>query len=809
MLQDLRYALRQLRKNPGFALTAIIALALGIGANAAMFTVVRGVLLAPLPYDHSERIVDISAPHGVDGVMRGISFPDLRDWQAQSKSFEQIAFWMGGGPRSLEGTTGRWQVTVQQGTWNLLQVFGVQPKLGRLFRADEGQPGKRGVVVLGADTWKSAFNADPNVAGKSIRIWGKPYTVAGVMPDGFSHPLGSRMEVWIPDDESPEIIQARDKEWWDPIGRMRPGVELAQAQAELTSIQGNIAKQYADQRLADHVRLENYRETLVKNVRAGIWALTGAVFVVWLIACVNVANLLLTRTIKRRHEVAIRGALGAGRTALVRQFLTEALLLCVLGGLCGLSLAVVALKLMWTSIDRTLPLTYMIHFDATVLAGLFGLSLISTLLIGSAAAIKVATVPVQDGLRDHAISGDCSDKQRWLRDGLVVAQISLTLVLLVAGGLLMRTVYALRHVPLGFREENVVTGSLVFPPGVYEKNNISAALFEPLLNRLRALPGVKSAAISSVVPMRGEVRVTVQMPIVGRPELPPDQRPHAEMRIASPLMAETLGIRMLRGRFFSEGDTVGAPEVAVINDAYARQYFGQENPLGHQFSMGGQTLTIVGVIDDLKQTSLERPTSPEIYICSQQITPGSAFYGVATAFIQLAVRTQLAPEAMVAQIQTVIRQAAPDATINKVKTMHEVVEDSIGSQTLAARLIGVFSAIALLIAVVGLYGLLAYTVSQRTREIGVRIALGASRENVLGLVLHRAVRLLGIGLGFGLAGAWFAGRVLRSFLFGVGAHDSVTIAMVSLLLFACGISAAYLPASRAAAIDPMTALRTE
>jgi predicted permease len=805
---DLRYAARQMRRNPGFAATAIVTLALGIGANAAMFTVLRGVLFAPLPYERPERIVWVRGPQGAEAP-DNFSAPNLRDLQAQSKSFDDLAFDNYASTRSIDGSRGRERISLHEGGWNLLRVLGRQPILGRTFRADEEREGGSDVVVLSYDVWRTAFDGDRGIIGRQIKIWDKPYTVVGVMPSGFRFPIESEMEVWTPSVLDPKAREDRSSSYLDVIGRLKPGVSLEQAQAELSGIQAQIAKAHADAPAANHVVLTRYRDSLTKDVRKALLALSGAVVLVWLVACVNVANLMLTRAVGRRHEIAIRGALGATRYALVRQFLAETLLLSAVGSAAGLGLAVATIKLLWRSIDRALPLTQNIRVNTPVLLILIALSLLSAMLIGLLPALKAASASVQDGLRDSTAKSSASLRQGWLRDGLVVAQISLTLVLLASAGLLFRTLSALHQVPLGFRQKNVVTGSLNFPHGVYDHRNIEIALFEPLLEKLRALPGVKSAALSSVVPMRGEFTVTLSTPIKGRPELSFEQQPHADLRIASPETAETLGIEVLRGRFFTDEDTPDTPEVVVINQAFAKKYFPNEDPVGR--SLGGKKneWKIVGVIDDVKQTKLDLPTRPEVYSCSRQLKLDGAFYGIATAFTQLAVRTELPPETMIEPIRNAIRAVAPNAEMNEVKTMHEVIEDSIGSQTLAARLIGGFAGVALLIAVVGLYGLLAYTVGQRTREIGVRIALGATKENVLRLILRHALILLAVGVALGIGGAMAAGRVLKSFLFGVGAYDGFTIALVSAVLVACGLVAAYVPARRAAEIDPMTALRTE
>jgi predicted permease len=817
LLQDLRFAARQLRRNPGFTMTAVVTLALGIGANAAMFTVIEGVLLRPLPYDHPERVVTIDAPHGNDMTMRGISLPNLADWRAQSKSFDALAFVNSWSPRSMEiagqEAGQRQQVTLVTGSATLLNVFGAKPMLGRAPTQEEDMPGKSDVVVLSNDVWRKVFHADRSVLGAKVRIWGAPYTVLGVMPAGFSYPAASKMDVWAPAAMPVDVAGDRKMQWYDIIGRTRPGVSLQQAQTELTAIQSSIAKQYSDLNLSDRVIVTNAHEVLVKDTRVGLWALYAAVAVVWLIACVNVASLLMTRSVSRRHEMAIRGALGASRLTLARQLLTESFLLSAMGSVAGLGLAVAAIKVLWVAMSRIgVPLLERVRVDGPVLLMLVGLSLFTALVTGLVPAWEAGRLPARDGLRDSGSRSGSSRGQARLRDVLVVSEIALTLVLLASAGLLMRTLYALHHVPLGFRTENLVTGALVFPEKLYEKTDVNRAVFEPLLERLEATPGVKSAAVSSVLPMRSEFLITVTLDVVGQ-HYSYAEEPRANLRIASADMPQTLGIRMLNGRFFSKEDTASTPAVAVVNDAFVKKYFPGGNPLNHALSMGKKgpfaTIAIIGVIDDVKQFKLVNATAPELYVCNTQVTPNTAFYGVATAFIQLAVRTETKPETMIPQISRIMRQVSPQAEMNDIKTMHDVVEDSIGSQTLAARLIYIFAGTALLVAIVGLYGLLAYQVNQRTREIGVRIALGARKYDVLQLIMRHAVWLLGLGMSAGLLLALGTGRILSSFIWGVSEHDGLTTIGISMLMLACGLLAAYVPARRAACIDPMTALRNE
>jgi predicted permease len=770
------------------------------------------VLLKPLPYFQPNRLVVIQTP---SDDFQGFSTPNLNDWRSQSKSLEAVGYVNGQAFRTLEGQEVHEGAVLVESSPNLMEVLGVKPLLGRSFLSEEEQPGKASVMILGAQVWRKAFHSDPQVLGRKVTVWSKPYTIVGVMPESFSYPMNVDMEVWVPYVIDPKVTNDRSATLLSSgiLGRLKPGVTPVYAQSELNGIQARNIKAYANLHLKDHVEVTELHDSIVKRVRLGLVALYGAVLLVWMISCVNVANLMLTRSLIRRHEISIRGALGASRWSLVRYSLMESLVLSGLGSILGLSLAVLALKVLWLTLDRlNLPLLSRAHIDLTVALSLVASSLLTALLIGLVPAILAARAPVQGGLRVSLARSGHGRGQARLRDVLVIAELAMTLVLLVSAGLFMRTLYALHHVPLGFRTENIVSGAVLFPQGLYEKNDVNRAVFEPLLARIERIPGVRSAAITSVVPMNSNFTAIVMLDMDGKESLP-EQEPKGALRIASAAMADTLGIRMLQGRFFSKDDTADSPAVAVVNQAFVGKYLSGTDPLLHTLNMGKKgkfkSVAIIGVIDDVKQTDLRRATEPEIYFCNTQVSPGSSLYGVATAFIQLAVRTEAEPRQTVVQIQKLMHEVAPESEVMDIKTMQDLIEESIGSQTLAARLLEIFAAVALLIAVVGLYGLLAYGVNQRTREIGVRMALGAQRGNVLSLVLRHAAWLLGLGLVLGVVLSLVAGKVLRTFVFGVSTHDGWTVSTVALIFLGCGLVAAYLPARRAAEVNPVEALRAE
>jgi predicted permease len=529
---------------------------------------------------------------------------------------------------------------------------------------------------------------------------------------------------------------------------------------------------------------------------------------------------MLTRAVARTREHAVRAALGAGRARMLQQAVVESLLLSSIGGVFGLLLGQTAIKLLWRQIHRTLPLTGAIHLDWRVVACLAVFTLVTALVAGIFPALRATRRNVQAGLQ--GVTTTASRNQNRIREALVVAQLALTLVFLVGAGLFLRTIHALRSVPLGFTQQNVLTGGIILNAGGHQleelegsagqKTNIVRSDYLPLLERLRAIPGVQVAALSSVLPMRAEFAVMI-MGNLDHKEAPRGKMPSFAGRLASAGLVEAMGIPMLRGRFFNEDDTASSPPVVVVNQAFVNMFLPGQDAIGHTFGMGKEgrfaTMRIVGVIGDVKQAKVTDATRPEMYFCLAQTEPGTPLYGIAAAFIQVAIRGAVPADALRAQFDMALHEVAPDATTTDVKTIHEAVEDSYGSQTLIARLLEGFAALALMIASVGLYGLLSFTVAQRTREIGLRIALGAPQLNILNLVLSRALLLVAAGLSIGGALAWFAVKFTSGYIFGVDAHDGFTFTGVAVVLAAASFLAAWLPARRAASVDPILALRSE
>ena len=821
IMQDVRYAVRQWRRAPGFALTVVAVLALGLGANIAVFTLLNGILLRPLPYAHPDRIVSVELGGPMpDYNLTYANMLQLRDAVGPQLKIGAILNDRSGNA-SVVGPGGRYQVTQGAVTSGLFDMLGVQPILGRAFRAEENQPGQSRVLLIGDDVWHKVFNADPNVIGKSLTIRREPYTVIGVLPKEFFFWYAEKMTVWSPASIAPaarSAMSGKDSMGGSLYARLPEGMSAAQLTADLSRTQAVIAKEVTGEQLPTSIKVTSYQESLTGDARKPLWLLYAVVLGIWALACLNVTSLMLARAVSRTREQAVRASLGASRSRLLRQTVIESLLLSTLGGVIGMVFGESAIKLLWHQIEQKLPLTQTIHVDARVMLCLVGLTLLTALIAGLFPAFRAMRRDVRESL--NGVTTTSSAGANRTREILVVGQLALTLVFLVGAGLFLRTIHALRQVPLGFTQQNVLTGGVILNGSWGDSDDnenpatqqsIVNTSYQPLLERLRAIPGVRVAALSSVLPLRSEMRVTI-ITSLDHKDAPFDQQPKGDGRIASPGLVDALGIPMVQGRFFSEVDTATSPTVAVVNKAFADKYLSGRDPVGHTLSMGKgrfADIRIVGVISDTKQVNVIDATRPEIYFCLAQVQPGTPLYGIATAFIQVAIRAAVPADALRAQFDKVLHEVAPDATTTDVKTIHQAVEDSFGSQKLIAYLLESFAALALMIASVGLYGLLSFAVAQRTREIGIRMALGAQQANILGLVLRRAVVLVSIGLALGGALAWFAARFAGSYIYGVRAHDAATFAAVIVVLAASSIFAAWLPARRAAAVDPILALRSE
>jgi putative ABC transport system permease protein len=810
MQADLRYAFRQLRHTPAFTITVLVVLALGIGANAAMFSIIDATLLRWLPYRRSSQLVSLSLSY----------YQNVVEWQRQSRHLQAVAYY-DAIEGFLETRSGQEEVSAQKVSANLFSVLGVQPEKGRAFLDSEQTAGNGKVIILSYPVWRGKLQADPEVLGKQVRLNDEPYTVVGVMPAGFVFPANDNdPQVWIPAELTPEhlaAISGYTAPQYSVIGRLRQGSSPASVSAELTGIQRHLVELYPKEMKQAlnlvHVDATSYRETLVKDSRPALLALIGAVGVIWLIACANVANLMLARGMARQREIAVRGALGASRWRIVRQLFTESLVLSVLGSAAGLGLAQLTLRIFQRTLSAELKLPDHLAPNPAVLGALLGLSLLSALMFGLLPAWLAAHTPLEHSLRQGSVQAGTGRTRQRLQQAMMVAEIGLSLVLLIACGLFLRTVFALRKVPLGFRTDHVVMVQPKLPRYKYRGIDTTRTVYRPLLERVQRLPGVRSATITTLVPLHKGYGATLNLAIGTRkqPTAPP-LLIQAQLKAVGPELQDILGFRMARGRFFSEQDTPDSQLVAVVNRAFEKAYL----PVGdvmEKFSIGmgeGRQAKIIGVIDDFRQASIDQPALPEIDFCAPQLRATDGFYQpTLLAHVEIAMRTQTDPELLVPALRRTMLEVNPDLQAGSIQTMDQVVEDSMGNQLLAAHLLELFAGSALLVALAGLYGLLSYLVAQRTRELGVRIALGAQRHKIIAMLLGQAGRLLIAGAALGIVLSYASTRVIASFLFGVRPHDLWTISAVTALLLACGLSAAYLPARRASRVDPMQALRSE
>lgn len=818
-INDVRYALRQLRKSPGFAITAVLTLALGIGISAAMFTVVDGVLLRPLPVPHSSQVVVLGEANNA-GNIGSSSLPNLRDWRDHAKSFQDIA-WYALKFFDLKKIDGTALLSFNvQASPNFFSMLHAQPMLGRTFLPQAGTDGNQGTAVLSHFVWQNNFHADKNIIGKRIQLGTDTYTVIGVMPQRFYIPLNDEGPfVWTVLPHTADMEQ-RNNGFLKGIGRLHPGVSIAAARTELNGIQGNIARQFHDLHLTKNVGVQNFLDSLVGSVRPALLALQGAVLLVWLIACANIAGLMMTRMSVRRREIAVRAALGAARGRIVRQFLTESLLLGIAGGVCGLGIAYACLAVLRHSINTNLSRAGDIGLNWQVILVLIALSVVSAVIFGTIPAFQAASADPQEALHETSRGAGTGVKQLRLRNALIVGELALSLVLLVSAGLLLRTLYALRHIPVGFNPQHLVVAQFFSKGGftptaaTSTPTDLRTVFYDPLLTRVRQIPGVESAAMVTSAPLTNNVHMNGDFSVIGDP-VANASHSSVEVHVVTPDAYRTLQVPLLQGRRFNDGDRIGTAPVVIVNQSFARQYLGAQ-PLQKRLNLDPnptrksilENVSVVGIVKDTPDV-LGQPALPEVDIDLNQIPPADDFYPVVSMAMELVVRTSQPPEAVVPTISRIFAARNAAFVMNSIQTMPQHIDDQLGSQTLAARLLWIFAIAAVLIAAAGLYGLLSYSVGQRTREIGIRIALGAQREDVLRMILRQAGRLLIGGLLIGILAAYFTTRLVRSFLYGVAQHDLLTIVAVSILLLAVGLVASYIPARRAANVEPVEALRTE
>jgi putative ABC transport system permease protein len=807
LIDDIRIALRTFRKSPGFVAAAVIPLALGLGANAAIFSVVDAVLLRSLPFRDAGRLVEVWEDSSRIGFPRDTPAPaNFADWKIRNHVFEDMAA-LKGDLYALTGDGPPQQVEGSPVSANLFPLLGVTPILGRNFTEAEDMPGGPRVVLIGYSLWQQRFAGDRAIIGRTIWLNNQKYQVAGVMPRGIAFPEQS--QIWLPMALSPQQLAERSNHYLRVFARLKPGVSISQAQREMSGVAAQLAREYPESNTNLGAVVVGLHDQLVGNLKLALWAVAAGVGCVLLIACANLAGLLLARAASRGREFAVRAALGAGRARLIRHALIESLLLSAAGGVTGLGIAAFTLPFLTHLVPTALSTWSQPRVDLSLFGFLFFISVVAAILFGTLPALVLARADPSSGLQQGGRAAIGGSPQ--LRKMLIVSEVALAVVLLVGAGLLTRTLWALAHVPLGFNPDSVMTLRTSLPissDSPYRTFLARTRFYQGVLDRAKVIPGVISAGYTTFLPLTNDGG-TSGFTIEGAPPLAPGQFNDANHRVISPGYFETIGVRLRSGRFFRDSDGPDAPLVAVVNQAMAQRNWPAQDPVGRRFRLdnGGDTpwITVVGVVDDVRQMSLDLSGRAEMYF---PYTQPVGSYGFFTPR-DLAVRVNGDPLAYVPALEAAVWDVDRAQPVADVMPMRQLIADKLASRDIAVKLIGAFAGLALLLAALGLYGLLAYMVLQRRREFGVRMALGARPGQVSSSVLREGLRLVGSGLVLGVTASWFAMRALKTLLFGVEATDAWVLSGSILVLLAVGLIASYLPAHRAAAIDPMTALRYE
>ena len=797
LIQDLRYGLRMLLNKPGFAAVAVITLALGIGANTAIFSVVNAVLLSSLPYNDPARLVTV-----LHDDSKPVAPANFFDWRDQNQVFESIAaaqYWT----PNLTGRDRPEHLDALQLTADMFHLLGVNPSLGRTFIAGEDQPGNEHVVILGHRLWERRFGGDAAVVGQQITLDGESYTVVGVMPPNFQFApfWATRAELWAPLNLATRIDD-RGGQSLRVFARLKPGVTPEQAQAEMETIHQRLEQQYPESNKGLIVSVDPLLEKVVGKTRPALLILLGAVGFVLLIACANVANLMMAKAAARQKEIAVRTALGATRGRIIRQLLTESVLLALAGGAMGLLLAAWGIDALVALSPANLPRVQTVSLDRYVLGFTLAISVLTGVLFGLAPALHASKLDLNEALKEGE-RGSTEGKRSGIRRLLVISEIALALILLVGGGLMIRSFLRLQSIDPGFNPRNVLTMTVSLAGSQHSTSTKRLVFFDELLGRIESLPGVQSASGINHLPLGGDTW-GIGFAIEGRPLPPPGERPGAVYRIVRPHYFQTMGATLLEGRDFTERDNESAPGVVIINETFARRHWPNEDPIGKRIRIAideSGPREIVGVVKDVKQRDWTAEPQPEMYL--------PHFQAAAPRYLTLVVRADSNPLNLAAAVEGEVWAIDKNLPVSEVRSMEEVIAASIAQQRFNVLLLGIFASVALILAAVGIYGVMSYSVTQRTQEIGIRMALGAQTSDVLKMVVGQVMKLVAIGIGAGLIGAFLLTRLLSSLLYQVSATDPVTFAVIALVLTSVALLACYLPARRAAKVDPMTALRYE
>jgi predicted permease len=808
MWQDVRYAARMLRKSPGFTAVAVLTLALGIGANTAIFSVVYAVLLRPLPYANPGQLVLVFQSKPQDQVpFTGLSYVNFAECRAQSRAFAEMAANQAH-ELTLTGVGQPSHLSTMVVTPEIFSLLQAQPLLGRTFLPEDGKRGAAAVVILSENLWRSQFGADPNLVGRSISLDKRLFTVVGIMPASFqSLLLTAHEDIWIPLAQDPLFgpwMSRFGGHWLRVIGRLKPGASLVLAQTEMNAMSAALAQEDPADNAGWQIRVEPLQQEVVGKSKPALLVLLGAVGLVLLIACVNIANLLLSRASSRAREIALRIALGAGRTRIIRQLLTESAVLGLLGGIAGIVLAYWGVHVLGSLLPADLPRAQTIRVDGWVLGFALLLSIVASFIFGLTPSFFAADSSLQTGLKESAGRSGEAGGYRRVRSFLAVAEIALAMVLLVAAGLLLRSFTMLTSVNPGFSAEHVVKADISLPQFQYSTPQQWTAFSKALLERIQAQPGLKDVAMVVPLPL-DEGNVNLGFEIVGNPPLPPGAAITADYSSVSPDYFRVMQIPLLRGRVFNDHDAPSAPRVAVISETLARRFFPNQDVLGKQLIFGfppdgSAAREIVGIVGDVRDTSLSEMPGPMMYVPFAQ----APFWGG-----QVVVRSNLSSSSVAASIRKATHEIDKDLPVTDIATLPETLDASVAQPRFRTLLIGLFGLIALLLAAVGIFGVISYSVSRRTHEIGIRVALGATPANVLRLVLGESAKLVLLGLAWGIPAALGLTRFLASLLFEVHPADPLTFIGVAILLTLVALIACYVPARRAMRVDPMVALRYE